>query len=220
MHRLWLVVLLMGCSSATPEPVWYGHIGITDEETLRAVRERLQAEDAAHVRIRHVAPSENPRAVAVRLLALNGVKGLILGPGVTEVAQVVAAVRPYEVPVLVLQESEPIDGARILGGKPGTRLAALLDHLESREKDTPLRVEGNPDALRGRMLRIEAQAQAVLNTEEASYRRPGVEIEVINESATVVEAINDLIRGPDAWSEPTPRISLRATATPLPAANP
>jgi DNA-binding LacI/PurR family transcriptional regulator len=209
MNRLWVVVLMMGCSASTPEPVWYGHVGRTDEESLRGVRERLQGEDAALVRLRHVAPGENARAVAVRLLSLNRVKGLILGPGIADVAEVVAAVRPYEVPIVVIQESEPVDGARILGGKPGTRLTALLDYLEQNEKDRPMRVEGNAEAVRGRGLRIDPKAEAVLNTEEAKYRREGLELEAINESASVVEAINDLLRGEEGWTEPKPRILLR-----------
>ena len=85
----WLfVVVLAGGASPPPGPTWYGHVaGLktpAGEEAVASLRERLKREDAANVRVRHAEAGDNARAAAVRLLGVNGAKGLILGPGLRD----------------------------------------------------------------------------------------------------------------------------------------
>lgn len=99
------IILLAGCSSPPAGPTWYGHVAAlktpAGEAAVASIRERLK--DAPGYRVRH-ADAVDARAAAVRLVSVNGVKGLILGPGVTDAEAVAEAVRPYDVPVIVLGE--------------------------------------------------------------------------------------------------------------------
>lgn len=130
---LFLLVGLIGCSPAASRLVWVGHVADlrspTGEQVVAALRERRKQEDAADLRIRHAEAGEGPRAAAVRLLSVNGVKALILGPGVADVEGVASAVRAYNVPVIVLDETAgPMDGAVLLGPDAAVRGRALADH--------------------------------------------------------------------------------------------
>lgn len=195
----WLPLLLLtGCATPPPEPQWFGHVGSPSEELLQPLRDRLKAEDAVQVRVRHAEPGDNPRAVAVRLLAVHGVKGLILGPGLSNPAEVVAAIRSYGVPVVVLDDSEAIEGAAVLGAKPGERLQLLLGALTPAERQTPVRLRyPSAEAEKALLLAgipIDAKAKATIDPVACSYTSEGTRLEVIPESPPLVEAITHLLR--------------------------
>jgi hypothetical protein len=209
----WLPLLLLtGCTTSPPEPLWFGHVGFATEESLQPLRERLKADDAAHVRVRHAEPGENPRAVAVRLLAVHGVKGLILGPGLSKPAEVVAAVRPYGVPVVVLDDSEPIEGAMILGSGLDQRLRVLLEALTPEERLGPVRLLSAPPRAEPRVraagLRIDPKASATLDPEKGIYHDGTRQIAILNQSATLTEAVNLLLRG-ETTEPPLPKLTVQ-----------
>ena len=212
----WLPLLLFtGCAAPAPEPVWFGHVGSPSEEALQTLRERLKAEDAAHVRVRHAEPGENPRAVAVRLLAVHGVKGLILGPGLNNPGEVVAAIRPYGVPVMVLDDSQALEGATVLGAKPGHRLQLLLDALTPTERRTPVRLRSPSveaeKALQLAGIPLDDKARATIDPVGVTYTNEGTRLEVIPETPLLVEAITHLLRNETAE---TPNVIWKVRRTP------
>src|SRR4051794_143494 len=152
MNRLLCVLSVMalaaGClpSPSKTETVWVGHLAPlsgpdreTGEEAVRAMKLAVEQarEDRVSVRgrpvgVRHVdSASAAARAEATRLLAINGVSALIVGPGVGKVDEIVAAARPHGAPVIVLDEVAEVpdySGVVLLGPDPahrGEKLAAV-----------------------------------------------------------------------------------------------
>jgi ABC-type branched-subunit amino acid transport system substrate-binding protein len=140
----WLLLLLAaGCSnSGAVEPIWLGHLAplhgpgqargeaeITAMQvTLEEAREEGWSIGGRPVAVRHVdAANGAARAEAVRLLAVNRVAGLILGPGVPDVEEVAAVARGTAAGVVVLDEvaTVPSGPVKLLGPDPGQRGRAL-----------------------------------------------------------------------------------------------
>jgi ABC-type branched-subunit amino acid transport system substrate-binding protein len=143
-----LVALAVGCSSpAKPDPVWIGHLAPQSgpnrdggEESIRAMQlvlEQAQADGfkvaGREVGVRHVdSASENARAEATRLLGVNRVVALIVGPGAGDVEELVAAARAHAAPVLILDEvveRPDYPGATLLGPDPARRGEEAAAHL-------------------------------------------------------------------------------------------
>src|SRR5262245_18612517 len=90
-------LLLAGCARATPEPVWIGHLApLSGPDRRRAevavgamqlmLEEAVEKEQTfagRRVGVRHVDASDavKARAEAVRLLTVNRVAALVVGPG-------------------------------------------------------------------------------------------------------------------------------------------
>lgn len=150
-----LVGLVAGCTPPPrPEPVWVGHLAPqtgpsreAGEESIRAMQFALEQARADNflvngrfVGVRHVdsAPDKGrARAEAIRLLAVNGVSALIVGPEVGNADEVVAAAQAQLAPVIVLDEmADPPNVASVvlLGSDPvarGEKLAeAALERLK------------------------------------------------------------------------------------------
>src|SRR5438045_2221500 len=103
---LLLAALLAGCSGRSPEEtVWVGHVAPLSgpardrgEQAVQAIELALEQAEAdgftaggRPVGVRHVdAAGGKARAEAVRLLTVNRVAALIVGPGVPEADEVVA----------------------------------------------------------------------------------------------------------------------------------
>lgn len=140
--RPWLVVLLglaAGCTPRVAQPVWLGHVAPLSggeagrgEEAARAMQldlEALRAEGwtvaGRTLGVRHgdAADAERSPAVAVRLLAVNRVSGLIVGPGVTNAEAVLLATRPQGAAVVCLDEvpGPAGEGEYLLGPDPVQR---------------------------------------------------------------------------------------------------
>jgi ABC-type branched-subunit amino acid transport system substrate-binding protein len=149
-----LVALAVGCSSSTkPEPIWVGHLAPLSgperergEEAVAAMQRALQdsGDDATVQRrpvgIRHVdSVSDNARAEATRLLAVNGACALIVGPGASNVEELIAAARSFSAPVIVLDEvvdPPSYAGLVLLGPDPvrrGEEVAAQLSRREVKQ---------------------------------------------------------------------------------------
>jgi ABC-type branched-subunit amino acid transport system substrate-binding protein len=110
------LLLLSGCSrKAEPDVQWVGHVApLTGprrergEEAARAIElllERSKA-DGKKVAVRHV-DAENKatvRAEATRLLAVNRVLALLVGPGIEDIDDVTAAARAHDAGVIVLEQ--------------------------------------------------------------------------------------------------------------------
>src|SRR5262245_30954192 len=139
-----LLCLAAGCASkARPEPIWVGHLAPLSgadreqgEASIRAIQtvlEQAREDDftvaGRSVGVRHVnSATGTARAEATRLLAVNRVAALIVGPGVTEVEEILAAARSHSAPVIVLNEmARPPDSSDVilLGLDPGWRGEAL-----------------------------------------------------------------------------------------------
>ena len=73
-----------------------------------------------HVGVRHVdAAKGDARAEAIRLLAVNRVAALIVGPGVKNLDDILAAARAHPTPVIVLDEVvQAPDCARRVPARP------------------------------------------------------------------------------------------------------
>jgi ABC-type branched-subunit amino acid transport system substrate-binding protein len=159
-----LVGLAAGCSpAAKPEPIWVGHLGPLSgpdrdvgEESVRAigaVLEQAQQDDfkvtgGRPVGVRHVdGASGKARAEAVRLLAVNGVSALIVGPGLGDVEGVVAAARSHPAPVIVLDEvADPpsSSGVVLLGPDPAARGEKLAEAARETLKISKVAVVVDP----------------------------------------------------------------------------
>lgn len=138
------LLLVSSCArDATPPTVWVGHLApLGDprgEQGVRAMQlalERWKEEGFSaggkSVGVRH-ADSANgqARAEATRLLAVNRVAALIVGPGVRDVEDVLALARPRETPLVVLDEvaDAALAGpAVLLGPDPKERGRALAEY--------------------------------------------------------------------------------------------
>jgi ABC-type branched-subunit amino acid transport system substrate-binding protein len=148
----WLLLLVLaGCGpSGVAEPVWIGHLApltgaaqsrgeaemAAMQLTLELAREEGWSINGRSVAVRHVNVAGAPaRAEAVRLLAVNRVVGLILGPGVPDVAEVAAAARGTTAAVVVLDEVAAVPpGAKLLGPDPAQRGRALARFARSHLK--------------------------------------------------------------------------------------
>jgi len=167
MKRLLLLALVLalaaGCSPPPkPEPIWVGHLAPLSgpdrevgEESIRAMQtvlEQAQADDfkvsGRHVGVRHVdARHDRARAEAIRLLAVNNVSALIVGPGVTNVEEVVAAARSHPAPVVVLDEVADVQGGpgvMLLGPDPAARGEKLAESARETLKLTRVAVVVDP----------------------------------------------------------------------------
>ena len=142
---LLVVLSVAGCSSTAPEPIWIGHLATLERprSTGGGGRHPVDATDAGggaakdrtvagrYVGVRHADSAHLARAEAVRLLAVNQVVGLILGPGLADPEDVAASARSHEAAVVVLDETPvaPLGPAvRLLGADPARRGRALA-HL-------------------------------------------------------------------------------------------
>ncbi len=129
MRRCWLLLLtlLVGCSrSAETEPLWIGHLVSTSgphrergEEAIQAIDlviQQLKTEKKTffgrEVWVRHVEATDRAtaRAEMVRLLAVNRVLAVIVGPGLEDPAEVVATARSQGSAVIVTQRDLQREG--------------------------------------------------------------------------------------------------------------
>jgi hypothetical protein len=210
-----LTVVLIGCAPTPPEPRWFGHVGAlktpAGEAAVEAIRERLKADDAAKVRVRHAEAGENARATAVRLLSVNGVKGLILGPGLSDPEEVVAAARGYEVPVIVLDEvAGPIDGALCLGGDVGPRAGALAEHVWKEEKVKAVRADEGPFAVAFRRLGGTITKDAEAEVRGLTYRRGAKVVEAVSDAPSAADALDVLIKEERADGVTKRKVTIKA----------
>lgn len=147
-----LLALLAGCTTrAKPEPIWIGHITPlsgprreSGEEAVRAIESVLTSAHEENlgvggrpVGVRHVDSVKDGRAEATRLLAVNRVAALLVGPGVENVEDILAAARSHSAPVVVLDEvASPPDwsGAFLLGPDPAQRGRALAKYAREKLK--------------------------------------------------------------------------------------
>jgi ABC-type branched-subunit amino acid transport system substrate-binding protein len=139
-----VVLLAAGCRpKKPPEPVWLGHLaplggtnraqGEDAVQSMQLVLEMAREKDwqvgGRGVGVRHVdASGGKARAEAVRLLAVNQVAGLILGPGLTDAEEVAAEARTHEAGVVLLDEVAEVPagpGVIPLGPDPARRGRAL-----------------------------------------------------------------------------------------------
>jgi ABC-type branched-subunit amino acid transport system substrate-binding protein len=158
-----LVALAVGCSpSSKSEPIWVGHLApLSGPERERgeesvAVMQRVLEESGEEatvqkrpVGIRHVdSTSDNARAEATRLLAVNGCVALIVGPGASNVEELIAAARSFTAPVIVLDEvvdPPTYAGLVLLGPDPVRRGEEAAAQLSRREvKQVALITESGP----------------------------------------------------------------------------
>lgn len=127
-----LLLALAGCGAPRPpETAWVGHLAPRDGQAERAIDLGLRplAEggelfDGKRLGVRHVeaATAEQARAEAARLLAVNRVAALLVGPGVPGAEEVVATARPHGAAVVLMQEvAGPVDGAVLVAAGPGLR---------------------------------------------------------------------------------------------------
>jgi branched-chain amino acid transport system substrate-binding protein len=144
---LLLMLLSAGCGPGKPpEPIWMGHLapltGTNREQGEEAVQSMQQILEIGREKdwqaagrslgVRHVdAGGGQARAEAVRLLAVNRVAGLILGPGLADAEEVAAAARAHEAAVVVLDEAAeaPAGPSVILLGPDPARRGRALAHL-------------------------------------------------------------------------------------------
>jgi ABC-type branched-subunit amino acid transport system substrate-binding protein len=116
------LLLFSGCSrKAEPEVLWIGHVApLTGprrergEAAVRAVElliEQARA-DGKKVAVRHVDAESKAtaRAEATRLLAINRVLALLVGPGIEDIDDVTAAARAHEAGVIVLEQDPDWQG--------------------------------------------------------------------------------------------------------------
>jgi len=152
------LALIAGCSSSKPETIWIGHLvplsgpdRETGEESVRAMQlvlEKARADGftvaGRPVGVRHVdSATDKMRAEATRLLAVNGVSALIVGPGAGDVAEVIAAARSHSAPVIVLDEvaeAPDYSGAVLLGSDPTQRGEKLAEVAREQLKFTKIAV--------------------------------------------------------------------------------
>jgi ABC-type branched-subunit amino acid transport system substrate-binding protein len=99
---------------------------------MEVVLEQARAEDwtvhGRHLGVRHVDAAPDARAEAVRLLAVNGVTGLVVGPGVAGAEEAAASARAHGAAVVILDEvaGAPVGPAvKLLGPDPARRGRAL-----------------------------------------------------------------------------------------------
>ncbi len=142
-----VVLLAAGCGPKKPaEPIWLGHLaplggtnraqGEDTVQSMQLVLEMAREKDwqvgGRSVGVRHVdASGGKARAEAVRLLAVNQVAGLILGPGLADAEEVAAEARTHDAGVVLLDEVVEVPagpGVIPLGPDPARRGRALA-HL-------------------------------------------------------------------------------------------
>ncbi len=143
-------LLACGCARDTAgQTIWVGHLAplgeVGGEQAVQAMQLALERwkEDGYSaggkpVGVRHAdAAKGQARAEATRLLTVNRVAALIVGPGVREVEEVLALARPREAPVVVLDEvaDEALAGpAILLGPSPRERGRALAEYALGLDK--------------------------------------------------------------------------------------
>jgi branched-chain amino acid transport system substrate-binding protein len=148
MTARWLLLLslvLAGCTSAgKPPPIWVGHLAPLSgpdrdqgDQAVAAINQALaQANEDDFLilnrplGVRHADSAKGTaRAEAVRLLSVNRVLSLVVGPGVQAPAEVVAAARQHGAPVVVLDElaDRPGKGVFALAADPARRGEALAE---------------------------------------------------------------------------------------------
>ena len=146
-----LLVGLVGCSqSPSDAPVWIGQVvslAETDHrigpQTIRAIERDLLAREIHQIAFRHVDGLRSPaRAQAIRLLAVNQVAALVVGPGIAHPEEVVAAARSHGAITVVLDElAEPVrDSAVLLGSDPVQRAEALARFAQRHSSDRTARL--------------------------------------------------------------------------------
>jgi ABC-type branched-subunit amino acid transport system substrate-binding protein len=154
------LLLASGCArDATAPTVWVGHLAplgdARGELAARAMQLALQRwqEDGfsaggKSVGVRHADSTKGQaRAEATRLLAVNRVAALIVGPGVCDVEDVLALARPRETPLVVLDEvaDAALAGpAILLGPDPKERGQALAEHALALDKRKRVLVVTDP----------------------------------------------------------------------------
>ena len=146
-HLVFLSVLVAGCSSGgAPEPLWVGHLvplsgpdrdrgdrAITATNLALAQAREDEFTVAGHpLGIRHADSAKGTaRSEAVRLLAVNRARVILIGPGVAKPQEVLATARLHGALVVVLDELAdlpPPDSAVIpLAADPARRGEALAD---------------------------------------------------------------------------------------------
>jgi ABC-type branched-subunit amino acid transport system substrate-binding protein len=139
-----LLLFLLGCGpSKVAEPIWLGHLaplsgtnrarGEEASQAMQLVLESAREKDwqvlGRSLGVRHVdANGDRARAEAVRLLSVNRVVGLIVGPGLSDADEVANAARTHEAPVVILDEVTEVPagpGVITLGPDPARRGRAL-----------------------------------------------------------------------------------------------
>jgi branched-chain amino acid transport system substrate-binding protein len=148
------LVALGGCSSRDKgEPIWLGHLAplrgsarLEGEEAIQAIQLTMDkarddgwAVGGRSLGVLHADSSADARAEAVRLLAVNGVVGLILGPGLANPEEVAAAARSHQAAVVLLDEvASPPTGPAVvlLGPDPARRGRALARYARKHLKKT------------------------------------------------------------------------------------
>ena len=117
-RRKWLsaagLLAVAGCAGQSREPIWVGHIGPVGsrgESAIDGIWQKLAdlradefTVDGRTVGVRHVEAKEKTRAraEASRLLAVNRVVALIVGPDVEGVADIIATARSHGAVAVVL----------------------------------------------------------------------------------------------------------------------
>jgi len=148
-------LLLAGCARAVPEPIWIGHISPLSGSDRRRSEEAVGAmqmmlEEASEkertiagrpVGVRHadVADAAQARAEAIRLLTVNRVVALIIGPGVKAAEEVVSVARAHGAPVIVVDElPAPPVGVNVvlLGPDPVQRGRVLAEYAHKELKQS------------------------------------------------------------------------------------
>jgi hypothetical protein len=155
-YLLLFAVLLPGCASGgRPESFWVGHLAPLsgpgrDEgdqavaamnQALEQAREDEFAIDSRPLGVRHVDTGRGTgRAEAVRLLAVNRVCALVVGPGAQRPEEVVAAARLHGALVVVLDELADVpregNGVVLLAAGPAHRGEVLADFGRHEQKRT------------------------------------------------------------------------------------
>ena len=212
-----LTVALAGCGSTPPEPRWFGHLGAlktpAGEAAVESIRERLKADDAAKVRVRHAEAGENARATAVRLL--------------DEMNRIGAALHTVRLSVLVGGETERDLAERL----EVVRGASGLDLLgaEAEAQWAGLTAAHPPLQLGGRTIRLDQpQVMGILNVTPDSFSDgaacpaapdfPRARSASCGESAEAAVAARRAARGTPASQSPCAgRSSARRTSNTLPA---
>ena len=153
-RRDWLsaagLLTLAGCAGQTKEePIWVGHIGPAGkrdesaingmQQTLADLREREVTIAGRTIGVRHVEANDKSRAraEASRLLSVNRVACLIVGPGVEGVADVVAIARSHGALAVLLDGTADrtlADQALVLDLDPQTRGEMLARFESAKEK--------------------------------------------------------------------------------------
>ncbi|MFO0877083.1 MAG: ABC transporter substrate-binding protein [Gemmataceae bacterium] len=151
-----MLLFLGGCTRVVdPEPIWIGHLAPLSgpdqergEDARRAMQlmlEEMRGKDrqvhGRTVAIRHVDASggATARAEAVRLLAVNRVQALLVGPGVSGREEILASARGQGAPVLFLDEA-PFSEGEDLANLAWTHLKLRQVRVQQSQEETNFRL--------------------------------------------------------------------------------